>query len=553
MFTRISQKLRAERAGSKRENAAPLLSPSDSEETSAQEGIFDPESQSGHTTLLQGPDWGGRGKQSNEIVISWSGPDDPEYPLNWAKHKKWVATILVSCFTFISPFSSTMVTPALGEIGSEWGIPDNSFTETLIMSIFLLGYAQGPFVLAPLSEIYGRVEVLQYANLIYLAFNTACGFAQSKQQMLAFRFLSGIGGSAPQALCNGVLADVWRKEERGLGLAIYGMLTFISPCVAPIVGGFMSEAISWRWIFWVTSMFDVVVQVAAFFFLNETYAPRILGKKAAKLRKKTGIQNIRTEYDNPDKTLGSILRRRLILPFIMFFTHPAVQAPSLYRAFLYGVQYLVLATFSWVWTEMYNVDAGISSLHYLALCIGFIIGLQISHPLMDGVSLIHPPNRRPDMEALTHLELYAKCKKWYNDEEGKPEWRTPPMLLGGLLTPVGLLIYGWGAEYRLHWAVLDVGVALLGCGLIIAFQASQAYITDAYGASHAASASAVGAFTRTMCGFSFPLFAHRMYDALGLGWGNTLLALLTLGLAVPSPILLWFYGHKIREWSRTGL
>ena len=63
-----------------------------------------------------------------------------------------------------------------------------------------LGYAQGPFVLAPLSEIYGRVAVLQYANLVYLAFNTACGFCTTKQQMLAFRFLSGIGGSAPQAV-----------------------------------------------------------------------------------------------------------------------------------------------------------------------------------------------------------------------------------------------------------------------------------------------------------------------------------------------------------------
>ncbi len=68
------------------------------------------------------------------------------------------------------------------------------------MSIFLLGYAQGPFVLAPLSEMFGRVPVLQYANLIYLAFNTACGFAKSRNQLLAFRFLSGIGGSAPQAV-----------------------------------------------------------------------------------------------------------------------------------------------------------------------------------------------------------------------------------------------------------------------------------------------------------------------------------------------------------------
>lgn len=68
------------------------------------------------------------------------------------------------------------------------------------MTIFLLGYAQGPFVLAPLSEIYGRVTVLQWANLVYLVFNTCCGFARSGPQMLAFRFLSGLGGAAPQAV-----------------------------------------------------------------------------------------------------------------------------------------------------------------------------------------------------------------------------------------------------------------------------------------------------------------------------------------------------------------
>jgi MFS family permease len=92
-----------------------------------------------------------------------------------------------------------MVTPALPVIADDFEIPEG-FMRQLVMTIFLLGYAQGPFVLAPLSEIYGRVTVLQYANLIYLVFNTACGFAQTKEQMLAFRFLSGIGGAAPQAV-----------------------------------------------------------------------------------------------------------------------------------------------------------------------------------------------------------------------------------------------------------------------------------------------------------------------------------------------------------------
>ena len=58
----------------------------------------------------------------------------------------------------------------------------------------------GPFLLAPLSEMFGRVVVLQSANMFYLIFNTVCGFSKTKEQMLVFRFLSGLGGSAPQAV-----------------------------------------------------------------------------------------------------------------------------------------------------------------------------------------------------------------------------------------------------------------------------------------------------------------------------------------------------------------
>lgn len=92
-----------------------------------------------------------------------------------------------------------MVSPALSTIAEEFGIKSD-IERYLVMSIFLLAYAIGPFVLAPLSEIRGRVGVLQSANLVYLIFNTVCGFSQSKQQMLAFRFLSGLGASAPQAV-----------------------------------------------------------------------------------------------------------------------------------------------------------------------------------------------------------------------------------------------------------------------------------------------------------------------------------------------------------------
>lgn len=326
------------------------------------------------------------------------------------------------------------------------------------------------------------------------------------------------------------------------------MLTFIGPCVAPICGAYISTNTTWRWIFWSTSIFDVVVQVLALFFLSETYAPTILARKAKKLRQRTG-QNVRTEYDS-DERFSKIIRKRLILPFIMMFTHPAVQAPSIYRAYLYGVMYLVLSTFPLVWEEVYDQKTGIASLNYLSLCIGFMIGLQVSHPLMDKVRTLH---QLIHDKSNSQTQLYARFKTYYNTEEGLPEWRVPPMLLGGILCPIGLFIYGWTAHYHLHWIVPNIGCAILAIGLIIAFQCSQAYTTDAYSAKYAASAAAVGAFLRTMCGFSFPLFAPAMYEKLGIGWGNSLLAFLTLGLAGASPILMWFYGERLRSMSWRGL
>ncbi|EMD59378.1 hypothetical protein GGP41_009245 [Bipolaris sorokiniana] len=468
-----------------------------------------------------------------EVIVTWDGPNDPSNPLNWSNRQKWITTILVSLFTFISPFSSTMVTPALPTIGKEFDI-DEGFKRQLVMTIFLLGYAQGPFVLAPLSEIYGRVTVLQYANLIYLLFNTCCGFAQTGPQMLAFRFLSGLGGAAPQALCSGVLADTWSKEERGKGQAIYGILTWLAPCIAPICGAYISTGASWRWIFFATSIFTVFVQLTALFFLAETFAPAILAKKAKAIRHDMQDETVvvRTEFETGDR-MSRILRKRLVLPFIMMFTHPATQAPSLYRAFLYGVMYLMLSTFPLVFEEAYDMSVGNASLNYLSLCLGFMVGLQISHPLMDG--------------------LYARMKSYYNLTDGLPEFRVPPMLIAGILCPIGLFIYGWTAHYHVHWIVPNIGAAIVAVGLIIGFQCSQAYTTDAYEARYAASAASVGAFMRTMCGFSFPLFAPQMYESMGLGWGNSLLAFLTLGIGLVGPVGLWFYGPKLRKMSWRGL
>ncbi len=72
-----------------------------------------------------------------------------------------------------------MVAPALTTISKDLGIT-NSVESSLTLSMFVLAYAVGPLFLGPMSEIYGRVPVLQIANLFYLVFNIGCGVSQTK-------------------------------------------------------------------------------------------------------------------------------------------------------------------------------------------------------------------------------------------------------------------------------------------------------------------------------------------------------------------------------------
>ncbi|KAF2170000.1 hypothetical protein M409DRAFT_64388 [Zasmidium cellare ATCC 36951] len=478
-------------------------------------------------------------------LVTWDDKDDPLNPHNWPAHRRWTSTVLIALFAFIAPMASTMVAPALEVISDDFNI-ESDIEEFLVMSIFLLAFAIGPFLWGPLSEVFGRVRVMQGANMIFLIFNTACGFAKNKHQMMAFRFLSGIGGSAPQAIGGGILSDCFKAGERGLATAIYSLMPFLSPATAPIMGGYMTQYITWRWVFWATSIFDLAVQL-------------------------------------------KILMKALIRPFIMLTTQPALQAMALFRGYQYGLMYLVFATFPMVFEEAYDMEVGRASLNYLSLGIGFIVGLQISGLMQDKIytwckvhevdpsslrntlqswktfrkgndattgrdSLLplsttpHSPHtipRKPVPPRTTPGGLPRRTTTTLDDTKSLPEYRLPLVLPFSLLIPLGIFIYGWSAQTRTHWIVPNIGCAILAVGLIVCFNCAQGYVVDTY-TTYAASATGAAAFVRTMCGFSFPLFAPGMYEKLGVGWGNSLLGFVSLSLGMVAPVLLWRYGPWLR-------
>ena len=399
-----------------------------------------------------------------------------------------------------------MVAPALPVLDAEFHIT-NPAESQIMLSIFVLAYAVGPLFLGPLSEVYGRSPVLQGANLFYVVFNTACGGAKNRVQMTVFRFLAGIGGSAPLAVCprgpypidpalnsngcqvgGGVLGDLFDSKDRGRAIAIYSLMPLLGPALGPIAGGFIAENITWRWIFYAVSCFDGLVLILGTFLLQETYTPVLLQRKKKELIKQTNNNALHTQYDD-DHKLVTKLGTGFTRPFILLFTQPIVQALAIYLAITYGLTYLVLSTLSSVFTSVYHESIGISGLNYISIAVGCYIGAQTSAFVTDRV--------------------YRKLTARDPEGKGRPEFRIPFILVGAALVPTGILWYGWSAEAHAHWIVPNLGMSVFSAGLVVVVTSMQAYILDTY-TRYAASALAAVGFLRAMAGFGFPLFAPAM-------------------------------------------
>lgn len=272
--------------------------------------------------------------------VDWDGPDDPACPSNWPMMKKYKTSLILSMFSFIAPFSATMVGPAIDVIGAELNIAPGT-DQRLIMGMQVLAAGIGPAFIAPLLEYFGRAPVIRYAHLWHMLWNTACGFATSGPQLLAFRFIGGLGASAPQIIAPGLTADVYPAPIGGRGDAVHAYLPFLGSAIAPIFGAAIAEFGDWRWIFWGTSIFSTVAIILAFVFLEETMHPFLLRQKCERLKQSTGNQALHTPYQVPGQTHKEWMMKKIALPYIMLICHPTIQLAFGYRAYLFGIMYLL--------------------------------------------------------------------------------------------------------------------------------------------------------------------------------------------------------------------
>ncbi|KAK7961887.1 bicyclomycin resistance protein [Apiospora aurea] len=493
---------------------------------------------SGAQDITQDPGSGsGSGKSpsttdDDDSNIVWWDDNDPEHPYNWPRWRTFLNCFLVSTMIFITPLASSIFAPGVPQLMQEFHSTSLEMA-SFVVSVYILGFAFGPLVMAPLSEIYGRLWVYHASMVGFIVFVVACAVAPNMGALVAFRFLSGIFGSCPVTNASGSIADMIRQEGRAAAMAAVSIGPLLGPIVGPIAGGFLADAEGWRWNFWLLAIVGGAIALVNLLVLRESYHPVLLERKAERLRKATGNTQLRSKLDI-GLSPRDYFRRSILRPMKMILFSPVIIATALFMALTYGYLYLMFTSITEVFQQYYHFSTSLVGLAYLGLGVGSLAGVAGFSSTSDR----YIKRKAAEADALA-AETGAP-------REGlKPEYRLPLLPLGSVVMPAGFFIYGWTAEKQVHWIAPIIGTAVIGVGNMIIFMCIQLYLVDAFGL-YAASAMAANTLVRSIAGAVLPLAGLPMYERLGIGWGNSLLGFIALSL-LPISLVIIRYGEYWRK------
>jgi MFS family permease len=420
------------------------------------------------------------------------------------------------------------ITPTAPQILQEFH-SHNAYDRTLLVTIWELGEGIGPFFIAPLSERFGRLPVFHIGNLLALICLVACALSVNIPMLIAFRFLTGCFLSI-LTLGPAIVGDLFPTENAGLSMALVSGTQMIGDFISPIAGSYIAQDLGWRWSVWLAAIVLGFFSFCLLLVLRETYAVVILARKAERLQKESAdAKQYRSKHQAHIDASTTV--ERIIKPMQILVSSPILILTTAYMTATYALVGLVISTLTETVESTYPAifSRGSIGLTFLSLAIGNTLCL-IFFSLTSDRYVIHQQKKQGDGY--------------------KPETRLAHLLLGGFLLPAGFILYGWTLAYHVQYIVPLIGTALAGFSMTICCLTIETYVVDVY-KIHGASAIAAGVIFRAITGAFLPLIGPALYQSIGLGWGNTVLAFLA-AVFIPPLVLLMRYGDWFRSKERLG-
>ena len=253
--------------------------------------------------------------------------------------------------TIQSVFATMLIVPTVPQILQEFHV-SNPLYLTLVVSVWELGEGIGPVVVAPLSELYGRMPVYHAGNTLFILCLVASAMSTDISTLPALRFLNGLTTTC-LTLGPSIIGDLFVQEERGKTMAVALLLLMLGPFGAPLFGSYVGQENGWRWVIGGVAIAVGILHLVSLVLLRETYAPVLLRRQSKRHRKNDAskIHEIQTEMTA--KHFQSLLR-----PLKLLFSSPVLLIVSIYIAISYGLGYLLVTTATPIFQDLYGLSVG---------------------------------------------------------------------------------------------------------------------------------------------------------------------------------------------------
>jgi DHA2 family multidrug resistance protein len=169
--------------------------------------------------------------------------------MNQPHVNKWLITAAVMIPTLIEILDTSVANVALTHI--QGSLSAGQEEVTWVLTSYLVANAVVIPMSAWFAKLFGRKRYLMGSVIVFTLSSVLCGLSVSLPEIIVFRIIQGIGGGGLQPMSQAILLESYPPRERGMAMAIFGMGIVLGPVLGPLLGGYLTDAYSWHWIFYI--------------------------------------------------------------------------------------------------------------------------------------------------------------------------------------------------------------------------------------------------------------------------------------------------------------
>ncbi|PWY68613.1 MFS general substrate transporter [Aspergillus heteromorphus CBS 117.55] len=445
-------------------------------------------------------------------IPSPSGAD----PYNWPTWKKIANLVLVAFHACMATFTASII-PAYESIAEDLGVSMQRASYLTSLQIAILGGA--PLFWKPLSNRYGRRPIFLLSLILSLVCNIGCAKSPTYASMAACRALTAFFISPAAAIGSAVVTETFFKKERGRYLGVWTLMVTLGVPVGPLIYGFITYRVGYRWIFWVLAITNGVQFILYLFLGPET---RYIGGSSE------GISDFKAQYMSLRRIDPTPLKISEFFHPLTMAARPSVMIPACAYAmiFLFG-SVMITVEVPQLLQVKFGLNAEQLGLQFIGVIIGTIMGEQIGGSMSD-------------------FWMARRARK--SQERLTPEYRLWLSYPGVALTIIGVIVFLVCTQQASanHWVVSPlVGTAIAAFGNQLVTTVLVTYAVDCYH-EDAGSVGVFITFVRQTWGFIGPFWFPDMFDNVGVAASSGVASAMIFAVSFLPIVALHMFGRKWR-------